>query len=232
LGAVFGIAAAPLIAAQPAFAATVSFETDDTGYISVGSKKGKQTDGKALGPFTAFGTTFSIDADTFDYSKTSGLSLNNETDIEITQNNEGLGIDNNNETFCFFRCSRDDANVDGKDNNDIFVFSFDDTITLSSVIFENVGSNDDFLFYMPGADNPSQQFDISGTSGDEGSYSFDNLSLKTFGIGAYGRNDDFRISGLEGEAIAPVPLPATLPLLAAGLAGLGWAARRKARRAA
>ncbi len=38
---------------------------------------------------------------------------------------------------------------------------------------------------------------------------------------------NFAISSMQATAISPVPLPAALPLLAAGLGGLGFMGRRK-----
>jgi hypothetical protein len=42
---------------------------------------------------------------------------------------------------------------------------------------------------------------------------------------------DVTVTDLAAPPPAPVPLPATLPLLGAGVAGLGWVRRRAARRA-
>ncbi len=204
-------------------AATITFETDEAGFIGVGSVGGTQTGGAPQGPFVAGNRTFTIDADTFDVVGPGTIGLNGETNIEITQNNEGLGIDNNNGIF-----GSDSGEVDGANDNDILVFTFDNAISLFQVIFENVTDSDDFVFYVPGADPNAQQFDIfnpipDDTDGDEGLYDFGGLSVTSFGIGALGGNDNFRVS----KVVAAVPLPAPAFLLVAGIAGLGAMRRRR-----
>jgi hypothetical protein len=60
-------------------------------------------------------------------------------------------------------------------------------------------------------------------------FAFD-LVGKLFGIGASGFNDEWKLSALTVRAVvSDVPLPAALPLFIAGLAGFGFAARRKQR---
>ncbi len=206
-----------------ASAATVTFETDEAGFVAVASSSGTQTGGAALGPFAGGGTTFTIDADTFTTSGSS-LTLNGETNIEITQNNEGLGIDNNNGFF-----GGDNSDIDGANDNDILVFTFAKSISLFDIIFENVTNNDDFIFYVPGANPEFAQYDIINpipfdTDGDEGIFSFGGLVVDTFGIGARGGNDDFRLSKLD---YAVVPLPAAGWLMLAGIGGLAALRRKK-----
>lgn len=205
--------------AMPASAA-ITFETDEAGFVSVGSVSGTQTGGVPQGPFAGGGTTFTIDADTFIWNG-GNISLNDETNIEITQNSEGLGVDNNNGTG-----GSDGSDVDGFGSNDILIFSFLKPVKLFDVIFENVSGNDDFVFYLPGATPSGTENDIVGPFGfgDEGFFSFGGLTTSTFGIGALGGNDDFRVSSID---VAAVPLPAAGFVLLSALAGAGVAYRRR-----
>ncbi|MEP2676172.1 MULTISPECIES: PEP-CTERM sorting domain-containing protein [Rhodobacterales] len=88
-------------------------------------------------------------------------------------------------------------------------------------------------------DNPNSLF-----SGSENGFSTDaNFLGGTITATQFGGFDtttlffgagEFSIVGGDGdigEPLAPVPLPASLPLMAFGLLGLGWAARRKKQRA-
>ncbi len=216
--------AAGLFAASTASAATITFETDESGYISVGSVSGVQTGGVPQGPFSAGGTTFTVDADTFDWNG-GNVTLNDERNIEITQNSEGIGIDNNNGLF-----GADSSEIDGSGSNDILIFSFHQPIRLFHVVFENVTNNDDFVFYRPDASprgiyrdivNPSP---LPGAESDEGYYNFGGLVTSVFGLGALGSNDNFRVSRIE---FSVVPLPASALLLLGGLGGLAALRRRK-----
>ncbi|MEO1026728.1 MAG: VPLPA-CTERM sorting domain-containing protein, partial [Pseudomonadota bacterium] len=119
----------------------------------------------------------------------------------------------------------------GANDNDIFVFSFDRQVRLVEVIFENVSGSDDFVFFVDGATPNATNFDIVNplpggpdTDGDEGSFGFGNQIVTTFGIGASGFNDNFRISRIE---VTDVPLPASALLLLGGLGGLAAMRRRK-----
>lgn len=213
-------AAVLLLLGTAAQAGTITFETDEAGFVDTPAGS---TGGAPVGPYASglAGVTFTIDADTFG---TSGdpLSLNNEQFIAITQNSEGLGVNNLNPDGS--------GDIDGFGSNDILIFEFSRSVRLNEVIFENVDNNDDFVFYTPDQSPNAAQFDIFNpipfdTDGDEGLFSF-NFVGTTFGIGAIGFNDNFRVSQLN---VSAVPLPAGLPLLLAGLGAFGLVRRRKAK---
>lgn len=211
-------------------AATVSFETDESGFASVGSFSGSNTGGAPQGPVDVGFSTFTVDADTFRVvSNPPGpgfnIALNGETNIEITQNVEGIGIDNNNGFL-----GSDNGEVDGANGNDIFLFTFTKAVRLLSVVFEQVDDNDSFVFYDPASSPNAGIADIVNplafpdTDGDEGSFDFGGRVVSSFGIGALGSYDNFRVSQIE---IAPVPLPASGLLLLGGIAGFAGLRRRK-----
>ena len=196
-----------------ASATTVTFETDesaDPNFIAVapGGVMGVAVDD--VGLLDIIGRRFS--------GESGSIALGPQEDIN--QNVEGLGVRNSR---------LDNSDVDGFVRNDIIVFTFDRNVRLSNVIFENVSNNDDFVFYVPGNMPNAVDFDIvnpipNDTDGDEGIFDFGNQVVSTFGIGARGRNDDFRISRVEVNA---VPLPASALLLLAGVGGLAAMRRKK-----
>ena len=221
-------AAAVFATGVSAASITISFETDDRGFIDLPTGN---TYGAAVSPTSPLPSGlpgFSVDADTFNVASSNGtanfnLSLNGERRISINQDIEGLGINNLN--------GGDSNDIDGFGSNDILVFSFDRVVTLTQAIFENFDRGDEFVFYRGPDANPNAvnadifSLPVPDTDGDEGFRNF-AFTGTTFGIGALDGDDDFRLSKLTLH-VTPVPLPAAGWMLLAGLGGLAAMRRRQ-----
>ncbi|MEJ6393165.1 hypothetical protein V8J82_07865 [Gymnodinialimonas sp. 2305UL16-5] len=192
------------------------------------------------------GVNLSIDADTFrrisfaPAGPARTYRLNGDTSAVVNtqqgSGDQGLGV-----------LDEDDFNddVDGFGDNDILLFSFSRSVNLLSITFDNVNDAlfgngpDDFLgFASAGPIDPSDTFtsiirDIPNVAGDDGVFTIaaPGVAGSFFGIGAIGNNDSWRIRSLTVD-IAPVPLPAALPMLAFGIGGLMMVGRRRRRAAA
>lgn len=141
---------------------------------------------------------------------------------QLHQSGGGLGV----------RTGNDNTNqLDNFLNDEAIVFDFGSVYEVSSIGVTAVGFNDDYRIY--GTNNSAVlgcssgglscisdistlllQDDNNGTQSIFGSFQYIIASGITGGF-----NDDFRISSLT--AVAPVPLPAALPLLAGALGFLG-----------
>ncbi len=207
---------------------SISFETDTPGFIDFDTGN---TGGGALSPTSPLPAGlpgFTIDADTFDVAGNPpgpgfNIDVNGEINISLLQGVEGLGINNNNPDT--------NNDIDGFGSNDILIFSFDQEVTLTQILFENFAPGDGFVFAQPGVSPNADRFSINplgfpDTDGDEGVFDL-NFTGSVFGIGAIFGGDDFLLSGLTFD-VAPVPLPAAGWMLLAGVGGLA-AMRRKRR---
>lgn len=183
----------------------------------------------------AFGTTsLTVSADTFRRLSLDPLviELHDRNSAHVTINQEGLGVDNDGR---WYNCRRDcDGDVDGAGRNDILLFAFDEQIELTEINFDNVSSDDQFVFFafdtlaeLSGS-IAALFLDITDLHADEGIYTFSPAATgRYFGIGAIQTNDDFRVEGLTGTVVAVVPLPPALPLFLGALFGFGILARRR-----
>jgi hypothetical protein len=137
--------------------------------------------------------------------------------VDIDPN--GLGADG----------THDFDGVDGRYGNDVLVFSFNQEVQIDSINFTEVDSNDDFAFGSVSGRSFSRSLsyaDVDRHTDLTALLSAGSRTGLTFGIGAIGSNDNFRVSSIT---VSAVPLPASgLLLLAAMGAGVGVSRRRKA----
>lgn len=129
----------------------------------------------------------------------------------------------------------DSHEVDGATRNDLVIFDFNQTVILESVTFSLVDSNDEFSFFFdnePDGTLDPISFNVNIPGIGIGTYNFvSTWEGSLFGIGAYDGSfrhgiDNFKIKSMT---VSVVPLPATLPLYAAGLALLAFFGRRRKR---
>lgn len=122
--------------------------------------------------------------------------------------------------------------VDGSGLNDILLLSFTRAVRFVSATFSYVTHNDDFEFWFDNEPDGSLDGDYVFTADIPGSLTYvlaGNYVGNLFGLAAVGHNDDYKVRSVTVEAVAPVPLPAALPLLAVGVFGLGIAGWRRRR---
>jgi len=161
--------------------------------------------------------TFTVAAE----NSTGGPNTANDT---ISYGASGIGVDGddlgNNETLTF-TLSYDTANYD--------------SILFESISFGNVDVGDSVQLTLAGNSfTPAQgtaSYSFSATDFAPDGISFTTSGIQLVAAGTDG-NDDLRISQIVLDvtpAEAEIPLPAGLPLLLTGLAGLGLMARRRAR---
>ncbi|TNC74599.1 PEP-CTERM sorting domain-containing protein [Rubellimicrobium roseum] len=122
----------------------------------------------------------------------------------------------------------------GYNRNELLRITFETDVKISGFTFGLVDDNDDFYIAVTGQpgvriSNPGSAFTstpLMGRSFDiMAGYPNQTCRLTSTTGACGGNNDQFKLTSV---AVAPVPLPASMPLLAAGLGLLGWMSRRKA----
>ena len=134
-------------------------------------------------------------------------------------------------------CIRDSDSIDGDDGViESVVLAFDEPFDIRSISFRDgnhdVISGDETILFnvafgegietlIEAWDNPEQVWTISEILALASSGALDGATAVFFGFG--GPNAvDFYV-----EAISDIPVPGALPLLISGIAGLGFASRRR-----
>ena len=167
--------------------------------------------------FSAGGINLTVTAGTFGTaSNPSNINFNTRL---VDLDPDGLGADG----------PLDGDQVDGGGGNDVLVFTFDTTVTIDSIVFGNVDSNDDFSFGSVDGASYTRFVNFQDVVSPIAASSFLTLAERTgtaFGIGAIGPFDNFTIKGLT---VTAVPLPAALPLFMGALSLLGFLGWRRKR---
>jgi len=129
---------------------------------------------------------------------------------------DGLGADGR----------RDIDEVDGRNGNDVLVFTFDTLVRVEEIEFSpfDIDGNDDFAFGSVSGGQFDRIVDFQPVSTP---FNVNRLGGNTgvaFGVGAIGRNDNFSITDIT---VSQVPLPAAGWMFLTGLGGLAAIRRRQ-----
>ena len=114
--------------------------------------------------------------------------------------------------------------IDGFVLQDVVLFDFDQAVRLTGLGFSFVDADDDFVLFTADASGTLSAFSLMDVL--SGTVALDVVG-RSFGIGAFDASDAFKLTTLSFD-VAPVPVPAALPLFLAGMGLAGMARRRRA----
>ncbi len=220
------IAAAAALTMTGANATT--FHTTSGGFAANGTGGGTGA-GAGFQEYTIDGLVLTVTGGLYtDTASTSGAVVTpSSRDAEPRVWSPGTGLDHDGGNGL-----ADDTNhmVDGDGGNEILILYFNQQVQLASALFSYVDSNDGFDFFADTdgdgiLERLAQDIDIPGSN--LASLMSFNVVSNYFGIGASGSNDEWKLKAINAIPVSDVPLPAALPLFLAGLAGFGFASRKK-----
>lgn len=124
--------------------------------------------------------------------------------------------------------------IDGSGLNDIVLFEFTEQVRLDTILFNFVDKGDHFALFVGDSVDTLEAFSfqhIMSSSIDAAGTVALNVIGRVFAIGALDSDDGFKIKNLAFSRLnqnpPAVPLPGALPLMAVGLASLGFARRQR-----
>ena len=168
------------------------------------------------------------------HSDGAGAPFDSVVETNLHRDGEGVGVQDNN---------ADSPDLDGSGTRDMLRFTFNKSVTLLSVLFENAGNNDEFDMSVDDVDlnisallgNDDIDDLLEGGFGDDSNladFTGDGLIGTVFDFYTDDVGDSYRIRAMtveagDGGGGGDVPAPPVLPLLGIDLAGLGLALGKK-----